>query len=83
MEVKIVIVGDSTVGKTSYLRTWMSKSYPGELDTPTIEHTYVKDAIVNRKLVSAKLFDTGEYITVDIGCIIDHFDFSLSFFLLN
>ena len=71
VKVKVVIVGDGLVGKTCFLRTWVSKSFPTGFVPQTIFDNYSNDITVNGTNLEVALWDTGEYICTRYSAVVD------------
>ncbi|KAJ3443865.1 hypothetical protein M0812_09711 [Anaeramoeba flamelloides] len=56
-EIKLVIVGDSSVGKTSMLISYTTNAFPGEYLPRTYDNTLI-DVKLEQELVSLSLWDT-------------------------
>ena len=60
---KMVVVGDGAVGKSCFLITWSSGSFPSEY-VPTVFDNYAMDKFVEgHGNVILAVFDTGELRT--------------------
>jgi Ras-related C3 botulinum toxin substrate 1 len=56
--VKMVLVGDSCVGKTSLLFTYVHNRFPEEY-VPTVFENHISTLKVDDKIVSLSLWDTA------------------------
>ncbi len=59
---KVVTVGDGAVGKTCFVIKWSTNSFPSEF-LPMVFDNYPTRTMVDGKLVSVSLWDTGTYLT--------------------
>ena len=58
-QLKIVAVGDGSVGKTSLLISYSTDSFPGETYIPTIFDNYTAKRKINGNMVELNLWDTA------------------------
>ena len=58
LEVKLVVVGDGAVGKTSLLMTYCKDEFPTEY-LPTVFDNYSTDLVVDMRQVKLTLWDTA------------------------
>lgn len=58
LELKIVVVGDGAVGKTSFLMSYSNNSFPIDY-VPTVFDNYTTDILVDGRCVRLSLWDTA------------------------
>ena len=58
LEVKLVVVGDGAVGKTSLLMTYCKDEFP-TMYVPTVFDNYSTDLVVDMRQVKLTLWDTA------------------------
>lgn len=60
--VRGVVVGDAGVGKSCFVISWSSNSFPKPY-LPMVRDNYVRNVTVCDRSIEVQLLDTGEYMT--------------------